>query len=198
MVDKIKERILTEENLRELVKLVNVELDAALGEYRERLGVQEGELADVQRRLERLYDALETSKLTMTDLYPRIQQLRHRQDQLQAARDEVQELVDERREKIQDISKVMKYVEDMRSLLMNSSLVERKAFIKSFVKEIVVSGREAVLRYTLPLPPDRLVGPHGEDGVLLESGVPAIVHDGTPGGTRTPDARLRTPPLCPG
>ena len=34
----------------------------------------------------------------------------------------------------------------------HSSRVERKAFIKSFVQEIVVSGRKAVLRYTLPLP----------------------------------------------
>jgi len=32
--------------------------------------------------------------------------------------------------------------------------VEWKAFIKSFVKEIAVEGEEAVLRYTLPLPPD--------------------------------------------
>lgn len=35
VIDKIKERILTEENLRELVKLVNEEMDAASAESRQ-------------------------------------------------------------------------------------------------------------------------------------------------------------------
>ena len=34
-------------------------------------------------------------------------------------------------------------------------------------------------------------------GTALGSGVRSIGYGGTPGGTRTPDARLRTPPLCP-
>ena len=38
-------------------------------------------------------------------------------------------------------------------------MAEQKAFIRAFVKEIVVTGkRGAVLRYTLPLPPARLFG----------------------------------------
>ena len=166
VVDRIKEHILTEENLRELVRLVNEELDGASYEHRERLKLLEGELADVQRRLERLYDALETGKLNLNDLSPRIQQLRHRQDQLQAAKADVEELLQERRERLEDVSEVVKYVGDMRALLQESSLAERKAFIRTFVKEIVVKNKqEAVLRYTLPMPP----------GVVLESGTAETV-----------------------
>jgi hypothetical protein len=49
------------------------------------------------------------------------------------------------------MSEVMKYVDDMRTLLQESSLTERKAFMKSFVRETVVMWKETVLRYTLPI-----------------------------------------------
>ena len=69
LVEKLKERVLTEENLRELVKLVNKELDLVSHEYQGRLKVVDKEVADVQYRLDRLYDALETGKLALDDLY---------------------------------------------------------------------------------------------------------------------------------
>ena len=60
VVEKIRERILTEETIVELVTLVAEEIDALAG----RLEVIDAELGDVQSRLERLYEALETSELT--------------------------------------------------------------------------------------------------------------------------------------
>jgi hypothetical protein len=181
VVDKIKERVLTEENLRELVRLVNGEMDSAAAEYRERLKVVEGELAEVQRRLERLFDALETGMLGLADLSPRIQQLRHRQDQLQAAQTDLEGLLQDRREELKELSVITKYAADMRTLLQESSLVERKTFIKSFVKDIVVKGEEAILRYTLPLPPE------GSDTETLPNQVLASVRYGGQYRTRTRD-----------
>ena len=46
---------------------------------------------------------------------------------------------------------VRAYVEDLQNLLANSSLAERKTFIRSFVKEIKVTGDQVVLTYRLPL-----------------------------------------------
>jgi hypothetical protein len=43
------------------------------------------------------------------------------------------------------------YVEDLRSLLNNSSITEKKSFIKSFVKEVRIREDEATLTYTIPL-----------------------------------------------
>ena len=177
LVEKLKERVLTEENLRELVKLVNEELDSVSHEYRDRLKTVEKEVADVQRRLDRLYDALETGKLTLDDLYPRIQQLRHRQDQLQAARSDLEGYLDERRESLDGLSEVLKYVDDMRALF-EEGFAEKKAFIRTFVKEIVVEGGEAVVRYTLPMPPDALVGRKNGEVIALPSPVLSNVHDG--------------------
>ena len=49
---------------------------------------------------------------------------------------------------------VRQYVDDLRQFIDNSELTERRAFIKSFVKEIKVMGDEGRIRYTFPVPPD--------------------------------------------
>jgi site-specific DNA recombinase len=176
VIDKIKERILTEKNLRELVRLVNEEMDAQASETRQRLDTVRAEIADVNRRLERLYDALESGKLTLNDLSPRIQFLRHREDQLQALRLELEGLLAERKIQLADEKMVRTYVENLRDVLTNSSIPEQKAFIDSFVKEVKVSGKEVVLTYTIPMQ---------AEGPLQETAVLDMVHYGTPGGTRT-------------
>ena len=45
--------------------LVPEEIDAMAGELAGRLGVIEAELSDVRKRLEKLYEAIETSELTL-------------------------------------------------------------------------------------------------------------------------------------
>ena len=63
VVEKIKERILTEETIVALVTMVAEEIDAMAGELSGRLEVVEAELGDVRKRLERHYEALETSEV---------------------------------------------------------------------------------------------------------------------------------------
>ena len=97
VVEKIRERILTEETIVELVTLVSEEIDAMAGELSGRLEVVDAELGDVRKRLERLYEALETSELTLEVLSPRIFSLRHREEQLEAARDDAATQLEQRR-----------------------------------------------------------------------------------------------------
>ena len=45
-------------------------------------------------------------------------------------------------------------VEDLKALLEESSIVEQKAFLKSFVERIEVDASEAKVIYTIPMPLD--------------------------------------------
>ncbi len=65
VAEKIRERILTEETIVALVTMVAEEIDAMAGELSSRVEVVEAELGDVRKRLERHYEALETSELTL-------------------------------------------------------------------------------------------------------------------------------------
>ena len=51
---------------------------------------------------------------------------------------------------------VKSYVNDLRHTLNEGPLTDRRAFIRSFVKEIIVSEQEIRIIYTLPLLPDGL------------------------------------------
>ena len=185
VINKIKEHILTEENLTKLVGLVNEEMDSFATGHRSRLEAVDSELADVNRRLGHLYDALETGKLSLEDLAPRIQNLRHRQDQLEAAKQDIEDALLNRKAELADLNALVEYVEDLKTVLTDSPLTERRAFIRSFVKEVKVIGDEATLSYTIPLPPG---------GVMEEkAGVLPIVQHGSGGWIRTNDLRVMSP-----
>ena len=180
IVEKIRERILTEETIVELVTLVAEEIDAMAGELSGRLEVIEAELRDVRKRLERLYEALETSELTLEVLSPRIFSLRHREEQLEAAREDAETQLEQRRVELPTTEEIKGYVADFREFLQEGTFPERKALIRNFVEGIEVVGDEATLAYTVPMP---------KDGVKRESAsVLDFVQSGPPFWTivRTP------------
>ena len=151
VVEKIRERILTEETIVEMVTLVAEEIDAMAGELAGRLEVIGAELLDVRKRLERLYEALETSELTLEVLSPRIFSLRHREEQLEAARDDAEIQLERRRIALPNTEEIAEYVADFRDFLKDGTFPERKALIRNFVEGIEVNGAEAVLAYTIPI-----------------------------------------------
>ena len=101
---------------------------------------------------------------------------------MQAIRWEIEQQLSDRRVELADAETVAGYVADRRDLLNESSLAERKTFIRSFVKEVKVTGDEALLTYTIPMLPR---------GVTEEKlPVLPIVHHGGPFWTRTRDLSL--------
>ena len=151
VIEKIKQHVLTTENLKELVCLANEELDLATAEGREKQQAVNAQIEDTNRRLERLYDALETGKVRLEDLSPRIQQHRDRLKQLQVTKWELEAHLSQRHIELLDEETVRCYVEDMRELLSHSPLTERRSFVKSFVKEVKVTGNKVLLTYTIPM-----------------------------------------------
>jgi site-specific DNA recombinase len=129
--------------------------------------------------LNRLYDAVETGKISLDDLTPRIRELRNRQEQLLSRRIELEALMSDRKVELADLSTVKDYVSDLRHTLEESPLSARRAFIRSFVENIIVTKKEVQLNYTIPLLPKGLT----EEKV----GVLPTVHYGGRYWTRTSD-----------
>ena len=152
VVEKIRERILTDETITELVTLVAEEIDALAGELGGKLQAIEAELGDVQGRLLRLYEALEQSDLTLEALSPRILSLRQREDQLAAAREDAARQLAQRKVELPTSEEIKAYVAGFRSFLEEGTFPERKALIRNFVQGIKVSGDEAEPTYTIPMP----------------------------------------------
>ena len=180
VVANVKQRILDEQIITELIQLVAEEVDALAEELASQLAAVDSELADVRRRLNRLYDALENSDLTYQALSPRILELRQREDQLVAAGEDAQHQLEERRAELPTSTEIKRYVADFHQLLEEGTIPERKALVRNFVKKIKIDGNDVTLTYTVPMPSD---GASGDQGSVLD-----FVQVGPP--TRTD---LRTP-----
>ena len=133
---------------------MNEELDHAGKGLQDEVDAIEDSLVGIEARLGRLYDAIETGGIDLDDLKRRIRELRDQQDRLLSRLAEVNHELSERRIALAGPEVVSRCVEDMRTLLAHSPLSERKAFIKSFVREVKVTGQEVLLTYTMPLSSD--------------------------------------------
>ena len=193
VVEKIRERILTEETIVELVTLVAEEIDAMAGELSGRLEVIEAELGDVRKRLERLYEAIETSELTLEVLSPRIMSLRHREEQLEAARDDAETQLEQRRVELPNTEEIARYVADFRDFLQEGTIPERKALIRNFVEGIEVVGDEATLTYTVPMPNDGVTSESASVLDFVKSGPPTCTELRTTGPWRATSAASPPP-----
>ena len=154
IIEQVKERILKQESLEELIKLANDELDSGNDAVKEKMDAARAELNDVQARLSKLYDALETNTLTLDDLAPRIKDLRSRQDELTRAKAQLEVEKATHKARHMDAKTVQAYVEDLRRVLDEGRVAESKAFLRSFIKRIEIDGAHARVDYDVPVPTD--------------------------------------------
>ena len=186
IIEQIREHILTESNIRDLVRLVDEEMDGVAREERAKLETIEAELAEVRRKMDRLWHAVETSDLEVNDILPRLRQHQERQARLETAAEDARSALSERRAVLDSVDVIAAFAREMSGFLRTSELTESKAFIRSFVKEITVKPGTATIRYTIPTPPDSPIDGADAAEVELPEAVRSTVQYGWGPGIRTP------------
>ena len=155
IVEQLRDRILTADNLRALVRLVDAELAGVAHEQQRKLAGIETELAEVQRRLDRVWQVIETSDFELADATARIK----------ARTGPGRSGWSRRRTKpgpgCQRAGRCWTTVETITAgaktcapICGRATARRAKAFIRSFVKEIAVAPGAATIRYAIPLPAD--------------------------------------------
>ena len=190
IVHEIRENVLTESNIRDLVKLLDEEMDGVAREQRQRLQTIDEELEDVKKRLGRIWQAIETTDIEMADASERIREHRERKEKLEVAAEEARGLLSERRRFLDSADTIATFAAEMGDFLKTSELTETKAFVRSFVKEIEVRPGKAAIVYTIPTPEDSPIGGADAAEVALNGRVMSTGHVGGAYGIRTRDLRL--------
>ena len=180
IVDEIRANILTESNIRDLVKLLDEEMDGVAHEQRQRLETIEGELEDVKKRLGRIWNFIETSDTEMADASDRIREHRERKETLEIAAEEARALLKERRQFLDSADTIATFAEEMSDFLKTSELTETRAFVHSFVKEVVVKPGRAAIVYSIPTPDDSPMGGADAAEIALNGRVMNSVQSGGP------------------
>ena len=187
VIDQIRDHILTESNIRDLVRLLGEELDGVAREQRQRLKTTESELADVRRRLGRVWQVIENSDIEMADASHRIKEHRERQQRLEMSAEEARAMLAERRVMLDSADKIAAFAREMSEFLQTSEITETRAFVRSFVKAILVRPGRATIHYAIPTPPDSPIGGADAAEVALSGRVMSTVQSGGPGWIRTTD-----------
>ena len=179
VVGKIRSNVLTDSNIRALVKVVDEQMDSVVAEQRKRLETIEEELEDVKRILGRIWHFIETAdNVEMTDASDRIREHRDRQERLEDLAAEARAILADRREVLDDVEPIAAYAQDMSDFLKESELTGRRAFIETFVKEIVVMPGDALVRYTIPMPDDSPIPGRNAEEMALNDSVLSTVKNG--------------------
>ena len=185
IVNEIRENVLTESNIRDLVKLLDEEMDGVAREQRERLENIDEELEDVKKRLGRIWQVIETTDIEMADASERIREHRERKEKLEIAAEEARALLSDRRQFLDSADTIAAFAADMSEFLKTSELTETKAFVRSFVKEIVVKPGRAAIVYSIPTPDDSPAGGADAVEIALNGGVMNSVRHGGPDWTKS-------------
>ena len=183
VVARIRSDILTEGSIQDLAKMVDEEMSGVAREQRKRLKIIEDELQDVKRQMGRIWHFIETSDAVMAEASDRIREHRERQERLEYFAEQARAVLAQRRKVLDDVNAIAAYARDMKDFLKESELTERRAFIQSFIKEIVVVPGDALLRYTVPMPDDSLIPGRAAEKVALNGSILSTLPDGGPNKT---------------
>ena len=123
--------------MSDLTNVVSQEEDGLVREQLGSLDTIESDLADVRRRLDRLWHLVETSDDDMSENLARIKANIERQKRLE--------------DSAVRASAILSQLRAVR-VIWRPSWPERRAFAETFVSEIVVMPGKAVIRYSVPMP----------------------------------------------
>ena len=181
IVDELRANILTKSNIKDLVKIVDEEMDGVASEQRDRLDTIDGELEEVKKQLGRVWQFIARSdSVDVAEASDLIVELRQRKETLEIAAEEARALLKERRQLLDSADTIAAFAEDMSEFLKKSELTETRAFVHSFVKKIEVKPGRATIVYTIPTPDDSPMGGADTAEVALNGRVMNSVHAGGP------------------
>ena len=180
VVEKLRSNIFTEGSIPDLVKAVDEEIDSMVAEHCKRVQTIKSEIQDVKRQIDRIWRYIATrDDVDVAKTSARMAEYQDRQERLEDAAANARKVLAQHRSALGDAGEIAAYAREMDDFLDRSELTERRAFIESFVKEIVVMPGAALLRYTVPLPDDsRIPGKATEKVALDSSALPNIRVDG--------------------
>ena len=191
MIQTIRENILTESSIHSLVRTLDEEMDGAAKEHRNRVEAIDEEIAEANRKLDRIWHLVETTDLDMADAAKRIKEHKADIERLELSADEARTALAERRAVLDRVGVIADYAKEMGDFLRTSEVTETRAFIRSFVKEIRVSPGRASIFYTIPMPADSPINGMDTQEMALPGSVMNKVRVGAPKGTRTPVGGLK-------
>ena len=152
VVDLLKRGALTPAVFADLVREVRASLRAAQGTADAERPVLTAQVADIDRRLARLYEAVETGHVKLAHLGGRIAGLTKDKEEVLAR---IAALPAVNADVALDIAddEIEAWVSDLTGVLERGTVDERRTLLRAWVKRVVATGEDIRVEFTFPLVP---------------------------------------------
>ncbi|MDE2836547.1 MAG: recombinase family protein [Chloroflexota bacterium] len=155
IVGRIRSSILAKDGNDDMATVVVRELDRLIQEQRGRVETIESELKEVRLRLDRLWNFIESSGGDLAEAAsPKIRATRDQQLHLEALLQEASANLSQRRTTRDGVATITAKTLSMTEYPETSELPERKAFVQTFARDIVVMPGKATIHYKVPISRD--------------------------------------------
>ena len=113
-------------------------------------------MTQLNSRLERLFDRLETGKISIETISPRIEKLKENIENLESEKMSLEMSLKSNTVKELNPKVIKAYARDLKNLLGKGTIIEQWSFIKSFVKRIVINPENIEIEYTIPIQKEKV------------------------------------------
>ncbi|MGP8202104.1 MAG: hypothetical protein ACLQU4_21665 [Limisphaerales bacterium] len=142
---------MTEANLSRIIGMVLEELQNDEHGAGDKLAVFKSQLEEIERKLRRYYDLIETGGVLMPDIASRLRELNSTKEALLAEQTKCEAIARRAAPVMPSFEVVKGYVNDLRETLREGTIMAQKAFLRSFIRRIDIKNDQAEIEYTCPL-----------------------------------------------
>lgn len=162
VLEYLTAELLTEKHIGMLLSCLQDENNGELEQWQERLRVVEREIADVRRKLNGLYDALEEGAVSHADIGPRLRERREQLVALEETQRQLKSAIANPPTYAMSLAEIRAHVIEWRKTLAETAPREKKAFLQSFMERITLDHEEHAwivsLKYKFPAPIETSAG----------------------------------------
>lgn len=150
VTDVLREELSDEAHLRKLLDTANELMRQRANDYETQIANWKRQLRDVEKRIQNIYEAIETASLDASLITERLKELQEQRTVLQSRIEDAGQSEQECQPVEYTDEDIRNHIRNLNELLVNGDFEERKAFLRGFVKEIRVWNDRIEVDYTVP------------------------------------------------
>ena len=150
VTERVKKLIFSEENMKKLINDINAATKSLRIDYGKKIIELKRKASDLQLRLMRQYEVIESGIIDLSLVAPRLKELKTQRDSLQEEISYYESLNNQNQPVYITRAMIDKYRKEMEQIFMGDNVQEKREFLKKFIEKIVVKNEGIEIIYYAP------------------------------------------------
>jgi len=150
VIDRVRKLVFSEENMRKLMDDINTATKSLRTDYSRKITELKKKAADLQLRVGRQYEAIESGKIDLSLVAERLKELKNQRDSLQEESAYYERLNSQYQPVYITRPTIECYRKEMEEVFMGSNVQEQRNFLKKFIEKIIVRNQGIEIVYYTP------------------------------------------------